>query len=124
MKWSAMRAVLFAPALMLMTGCGGINLWPFGDSGRGSEISRVPSDAIAYHCDSGKRFHVRSLDNAAAVWLILPEREVRLNKVAAATGARYAAGKLTLEMTGREAALTDPPAAYSGCKIRSAAEEK
>ena len=97
-KTGGICAAVLALAPILLAGCGGVNLWPFGDGGR--DISRAPANATKYQCDGGKRFYVRNLEDAAAVWLILPEREVRLNKVAAAAGARYATGKLTLEITG------------------------
>ena len=123
MKSEGIRAATLALASILLSGCGGINLWPFGDDRSSREISRTPANATEYRCDAGKRFHVRSLDSGAAVWLILPEREVRLNKVAAA-GSRYSAGRLTLEIDGQQAVLSDPPAVYSNCRIPSAPREQ
>jgi membrane-bound inhibitor of C-type lysozyme len=100
---------------LLMTGCGSVNLWPFG-SDTAPERSRAPANATEYQCDAGKRFYVRYLDGGAA-WVILPEREIRLDKVAAASGTRYSNGSATLEVNGNEAALTDAPAiSFTGCK--------
>jgi hypothetical protein len=63
----------------------------------------------------GKVFYVRSLD-ANAVWLIAPDREIRLDKPAGATGMTYVAGRVRLEITGEDATLVDPPAQFAGCK--------
>ena len=100
----------------LLAGCGAmpsVSLWPFGES-RSAELNRTPENATEYRCDGGLRFYVRTLEGGA-VWLILPEREVRLAK--AGGGARYAAGRLALEIDGSSATLADPPATYTGCKV-------
>ena len=98
------------PALLL-AGCGG-SLWPFGSSD--TELSRTPANATEYKCSGGKGFWVRNLpDNA--VWLIAPDREIRLNKLA--TGASsYGVGRIVLDLSGETATLFDPPANFSGCK--------
>lgn len=60
-------------------------------------------------------FYVRNLD-AGAVWLIAPDRQIRLEKPAGETGTVYAAGKVRLEITPQNATLLDPPAQFLGCK--------
>lgn len=103
----------------LLAGCdGGMSLWPFGSSG-GSEISRKPADATEYQCEGGKLFYVRNLD-AGAVWLIAPDRQIRLEKPAAEKDAVYVAGKIRLELTAQGATLLDPPAQFAGCKRAAA----
>lgn len=98
----------------LLAGCGGgMSLWPFGSSG--TELSRKPADATEYQCASGKAFYVRNLD-AGAVWLIAPDRQIRLEKPAAEKEAVYTAGKIRLELTAEGATLLDPPAQFLGCK--------
>jgi len=109
----ALTPICFCVAALL-AGCGGVSLWPFGESGS-KEISRKPSDATEYRCVGGKTFYVRNLD-ASAVWLIAPDREIRLEKPAGAAGMTYAAGKVRLEITGDDARLADPPAQFVGCK--------
>ena len=110
------RSMALACLVLLMTGCGSVNLWPFG-SDTGPERSRAPANATEYQCDAGKRFYARYLDGGGAAWVILPEREFRLDKVAAASGTRYSNGSATLEVNGNEAALTDAPAiSFTGCK--------
>jgi membrane-bound inhibitor of C-type lysozyme len=103
----------FLPLLfaLMLAGCGSVNLWPFG--GRGTELSRTPPNATEYRCESGRGFWVRNLEDGA-VWLIAPDREIRLAKAGAA--GRYSAARVVLEISGDEAALTDPPVTFSGCK--------
>jgi hypothetical protein len=101
-------ALLVAAAL---GGCGGASLWPFGEPGA-REIARKPANATEYRCSDGKSFYVRNLD-AAAVWLIAPDREIRLDKKAEG---QWAFGRVTLEISGEDATLTDPPTVMSACK--------
>jgi hypothetical protein len=58
---------------------------------------------------------VRNLD-ASAVWLIAPDREIRLQKAAGSTAMVYGAGKVRLEITAQNATLLDPPAQFLDCK--------
>jgi hypothetical protein len=98
----------------LLSGCGGASLWPFAPSGA-TDASRKPANATEYQCDGGRLFYVRNLD-ASAVWLIAPDREIRLEKSAGAGDTAYAAGKVRLELTGANATLLDPPAQFTGCR--------
>lgn len=91
-----------------------MNLWPFGES-RSTEASRKPSNAAEYQCDGGKAIYVRNLDDGA-VWLIAPDREIRLDKLRDAKGAVYGVGKVRLELTEQSATLLDPPAQFLSCK--------
>ena len=88
-------------------------LWPFGAS-KVPEKSRVPANATEYRCDGGRRFYVRPMAGSA-VWLIAPDREIRLPRIDGAE-ARYGVGRVLLEITGESAALVDPPAVFSNCK--------
>jgi membrane-bound inhibitor of C-type lysozyme len=105
----------------LLGGCGDmkVKLWPFGgDTVR--ERSRTPADAAEYQCAGGKRFFVRALDGGAAVWVILLEREIRLDRLGSANETRYGNGIAVLEINGSEATLKDGPAvSYAGCKTGS-----
>jgi len=107
-------APIFIFLAVLLAGCGSISVWPFGESGS-KEISRKPADATEYRCVGGKAFYVRNLDGNA-VWLIAPDREIRLEKPAGAAGMTYAAGKVRLEINAGDATLVDPPAQFVGCK--------
>ena len=99
-------------ALLLLAGCGGASLWPFGEP-TANEVSRKPANAVEYRCDEGKAFYVRNL-GADAVWLIAPDREIRLDKKA---DGRFGIGRIELEI-GKDgsATLTDPPARFANCK--------
>ena len=104
---------------LLLPGCGGAKLWPFG-SDTVQERSRTPANATEYKCAGGKRFFVRTLEGGAAVWLILPEREVRLDKLGTDSGLRYGNGSAVLEINGNEASLKDGAAiSLSGCGMVS-----
>ena len=91
-----------------------MSLWPFGEPGS-TEISRKPANATEYRCEGGKAFYVRNLD-AGTVWLIAPDREIRLAKPAGTTDMVYTAGKVRLEIAEQSASLLDPPAQFLGCK--------
>jgi hypothetical protein len=108
------KAELALCVAALLSGCGGINLSPFGEP-RATESSRKPANAAEFRCEGGKQFYVRTLD-AGAVWLIAPDREIRLEKLAGSTGTVYGVGKLRLELAEQSATLLDPPAQYLGCK--------
>jgi hypothetical protein len=107
-------AAMLALAPLLLAGCGGASLWPFSEGGS-TELSRKPANATEYRCEGGKSFFVRTLD-AGAVWLIAPDREIRLEKLPGAETGRYGAGKTVLEISGQTAALLDPPTQFAGCK--------
>ncbi|MCF8199862.1 MAG: MliC family protein [Sulfuritalea sp.] len=108
---------LFAALPILITGCGEMKMkvWPFG--GDDNQIhSRAPANATEYQCEGNKGFFVRTLEGGAAVWLILREREVRLDRVGASS-TRYSNSISVLELNGNEATLTDGATdTYSGCK--------
>jgi|SRR5271170_2421306 len=98
----------------LLAACSGVSLWPFGGSG-GKEIDQKPSNATEYVCQGGKTFYVRSLDEGA-VWLIAPDRELRMEKSPGSAASLYRAGRTTLEINGQDAMLTDPPSQFVGCR--------
>ena len=93
---------------LLLSGCGGLNLWPFGGHG-GAGRSGRPANATQYVCGGGKTFYVRMLDNGNAAWVIYAEREFRLDKAESKTGARYSNGVAVLEINGNQVALQDGP---------------
>lgn len=101
-----------------VAGCGSVNVnvWPFGGE-KVQDRSRPPANATEFQCQGGKRFHVRYLDNGSAAWVILPEREFRLDKTAAESGTRYGNGIAVLDINGSEASLADSSAtSFANCK--------
>ena len=112
------RTGLLAPICLtlLLSGCGSLNLWPFGGS-HATERSGRPANATEYACKGGKNFYVRMLENDAAVWLIYPGREVRLDKVESKAGMRYSNGIAVLEFNGNQVSLQDGPTiSVTDCK--------
>ena len=104
----------------LLAGCESMSLpstvWPFGD--KSVERSRVPANSVAYQCAGNKRFYLRYLDNGAAAWVILPEREFRLDRIAGDGGTRYGNGRAVLAVNGEELSLSDGPTVnYTQCRI-------
>jgi membrane-bound inhibitor of C-type lysozyme len=94
---------------VLLAGCGEINVkkyLPFGNDAV-QERSRAPTNATEYQCAAGKRIYVRNLEGGAAVWLILPERELRLERLGADNSTRYGKGNITLDLGGNAAAIKD-----------------
>jgi membrane-bound inhibitor of C-type lysozyme len=104
---------------LLLPACSSVKVWPFDDDkSTGRTSDRV--NATEYNCEGGKRFYVRSIDNGAAVWLILRDREVRLDK--AASGNSYSNGITLLDINGSDAALKDgDKTTFSGCKAATKA---
>lgn len=99
-----------ALAVLFLAGCGSVNLWPFGSSG--TELSRAPANATEYKCEGNKGFWLRNIEDGA-VWLIAPDREIRLAKL---PGGGYGVARVRLEIDGDNATLSDPPATFTGCK--------
>ena len=117
-------AALAAPALLslLVAGCESMGIASLLGE-KNLERSRVPANSITYQCQGGKRFYLRYLDNGAAAWVILPEREFRLDRVSADAGTRYGNGKAVLTVNGDEIALSDgPTVSYAACKVPAPAE--
>jgi membrane-bound inhibitor of C-type lysozyme len=118
MKQQIARATALVCASLVLSACSSVNvnLWPFrGDTEQ--DPLRTPAGASAYQCEDGKRLFVRYLDNGAAAWVILPEREFRLNKAASTSGSRYSNGSATLEIVDKVATLADGSmVTYAGCK--------
>jgi membrane-bound inhibitor of C-type lysozyme len=120
MHFSSRGAWLLPAISLFVAGCGSINIWPFGES-KSQSVSRGPENATEYRCDGGKLFHVRTLDAGKSVWVILPDRQVRLDRVATEAGNRYSNGIATLNIGDAGATLTDGPAiSFSGCKVVTA----
>ena len=102
--------------LLLLPGCGSVNLWPFGGESNPDQ-ALIPANAIEFQCAGGKSFYLRYLDNGSAAWIIFPDREFRLDKVASSGGNRYSNGIDTLDVSDKGTTLTDSSGvSFSGCK--------
>ena len=117
MKHRIPHAAALACAILTLSACSSINvnLWPFGGD-KEQDLSRTPPGATAYQCDDGKRLYVRYLSSGAA-WVILPEREFRLDKAGSGGETRYSNGSATLEIKDGAATLSDgATVTHAGCK--------
>ncbi len=109
-------ALALVCATALLCACSSVNQWLFGGA-QEQDLSRAPPGATAYQCEASKRFFVRYLDGGASAWVILPDREFRLNKVDSATGARYSNGASTLETSAGVTTLRDSATVtHANCK--------
>ncbi len=110
---------------LLVAGCGGMEMpsLPFMGE-KNLERSRVPVNSTAYQCAGGKRFYLRMLESGASAWVILPEREFRLDRLAG-EASRYGNGKAVLTVNADEVSLVDAPTlSFTGCRIPSAEPPK
>ena len=118
MKHRITPAAALTCATLMLSACSSmnVNLWPFG-GGQEQDPSRTPAGATAYQCEGGKRLFVRYLDNGAAAWVILPDREFRLNKATAGAGTSYSNGSAMLDIKDGGATLSDgATVTHAGCK--------
>jgi hypothetical protein len=101
--------------LPLLAGCESVrSLNPFAEAGS-TERDRRPANATEYRCDQNKSFFVRQLE-PGTVWLIAPDREIRLGQLSRNGVERYGVGRIELEIKGEAATLIDPPTQFVGCK--------
>jgi hypothetical protein len=103
-------AALLLPAV---AGCS-----TFSDLWRGGprELSRARPDVLELHCAGGRTLALRMEPASRAAWIILPDREFRLDAVAG-DPARYSNGRTTLLDKGGEMSLEEGGvASVSGCR--------
>lgn len=111
----AHRLLLAALVCLTAAGCGTVrDLNPFAEK-TGTERDRRPANSTEYRCDQNKSFFVRQLE-PGTVWLIAPDREIRLGQLSKNGVERYGVGRIELEIRGEAATLIDPPAQFVGCK--------
>jgi len=104
-------ASTIALLILSLAGCSGGSVMPFfgGDT---PEASRKPANATEYRCEGGVALYVRPLEGGA-VWLIAPDREIRLDKKAEG---RYVFGRVELDIDKDRLDLIDPPTNRVNCK--------
>jgi hypothetical protein len=111
------RALIAGAALSAVVyGCSG-TWWPFG-GGSGGEGYRVPAGATEFACADGKRLIVRFAADRKSVWVILPEREFRLEQ--SGSDERFSNGISTLSLQADTANLdTEGSRQFADCKRKS-----
>lgn len=108
------KSVLVVGLLATLSACGGFSLWPFG-GGEGDVRHSGPAGSTPYLCDKGRKFYVKQVDAGKAAWLILPDREILLNKT---DSGAYSNSITTLLLEGEGAKLDDGyKHDYNDCKI-------
>lgn len=111
---------------LLIGGCSNlnVNLWPFGDDKAANLSSKkIPDNATEYRCEGNRSFYLRFLSEGKSAWVILPDRQFRLD--ATEPGKRYSNGKAVLAIDGTTASLTDSAAtSYLNCNSGTAANNR
>jgi len=75
----------------------------------------IPQGATAYRCNAGKSFFIRSMDEGRAVWVMLIEREFRL-EAPAAGATRFTNGRTALNLNGDQASIEEGSVTtYAAC---------
>ncbi|MCB5188697.1 hypothetical protein LG200_11875 [Methylobacillus caricis] len=114
--------VLTLSSTFMLSGCGGFSLWPFGEDDA-AKTSRGPAGSTEYQCDKGRKFYVRIQDGGNVAWLVLPDREVGLNKTEGA--GQFSNGITTLAIEGDIAKLEDGyKHEFANCKVPQAAPKQ
>ena len=79
------------------------NLW----SGGPQEQSRERQGALNYGCDAGKKLTLVFDAPKKAAWVILPDREYRLDSVGSDAGTRYSNGSTGVTVNGEEVTMDE-----------------
>jgi hypothetical protein len=107
-------STVFIVMMAMLAGCsvGGWN--PLASSGPSGPYT--PPGAKGYACEGGKRLLVRFESDAKSAWVIWPDRETRLNRVAGA-GEQFSNGRATLSLNDGEARVEEGGRVeFAGCK--------
>ena len=96
---------------MVLAGCSAVssitdpikNLW----SGGPQEQSRDRPGAVNYACDAGKKLTLLFDSPAKSAWVLLPDREYRLDAVASDSATRYSNGSTTVTVSGDEVTMEE-----------------
>lgn len=108
------RSFFLIPLILSVAACASYDKYnPFTEE-KPAEAYK-PADATEYLCEGNKRFFVRMLDKGNAVWLIYPDREVRLERSSDGSNL-YTNSVAKLEINGTDATLKDGPVDYAECK--------
>lgn len=115
------RLLILLSCMFLLAACSSLNLdlgslMPsFGNMG--SIFTSKPTNTGEYVCEGGKRVTMRNIEGDG-VWLVLPERQLRLERKGEA---RYVAGNTELTITENKLNIEDPPTRYTACAAVQAA---
>lgn len=107
------KTPILLASTLLLAACGTLDFIGLG-SGPAPEAARTPPNATQYRCAANTGFWLRTLEGGA-LWLILPEREIRLEPVKGDEN-KFSAGRVQLVLAGDAAQLADPPTTFADCK--------
>lgn len=110
------KAVIAIVALgAFLTGCSG-SLLPWGRSDR-EQPQRLPEGAVELACAQGKKLVLRYAPDGKSVWVMYPDRQFRLDRVAASASERYSNGPTSLSVEGDAIAIDgDGARQFADCK--------
>ena len=114
------KAQPFFLSLLLLNACSSINLNKekitdiFSLDDENQPIS--PENSIRFNCDQNQTFFLRYLEDKNAVWIILDNREFRL-ETDLVNDNKYSNGKTVLEISQRNVSITsNEKSLYKQCK--------
>jgi len=94
---------------------------PWSTSSGGTGGPYTPPGATGYTCEGGKRLLVRFESDAKSAWVIYPDRQLRLDRVAAGRGDEFSRAGTTLATREGETTLTEAGAVqFARCKPEQA----
>ena len=114
------KAQLFFLSLFLLNGCSSFNL----DKEKITDIFSLddedqilsPENSIQFTCDQNQIFFLRYLEDKNAVWIILDNREFRLEKDLVDDN-KYSNGKTVVEISQGNVSITsNAKSLYKQCK--------
>jgi membrane-bound inhibitor of C-type lysozyme len=92
-------------AALTLAGCGSWSPW--GGGSGGSSGPYTPPGATAYACEGNKRLFVRFEGDGKSAWVIYPDRQFRLDRIASSSGNQYSNGRTLLMVSDGETALSE-----------------
>lgn len=112
---SSKRCVVILALSVALSGCSTSWLpWSRSDD---EQPRRLPEGAVELHCAQAKTLLVRYAADGKSVWVMLPDREFRLDRGAAAGGERYGNGTTTMLVQAEGIALDiDGTRQFSDCR--------
>ena len=111
-----------AGVLVLLAGCGSTGSWmPWVKQERPTGPNYTPPGATGFACEGGKRLLVRFESDGKSAWIIYPDRQLRLDRVSAASGGEeWSRAGTTLSTRDGETMLMEGTAVQlSKCKPES-----
>jgi membrane-bound inhibitor of C-type lysozyme len=111
------------PALVVLSGCSYLpfeipaQLIPAAAPAPAPAPQPMQNIVSEYKCAGGKKLYVRYRHDDTQAWILLPDREILLNKIASQVSSRFTDGVAILDAKGTEATYSSGTGiAYTECK--------